>query len=319
MLRGFFILLSKAGSAQRLITRWRFASRVASRFVAGETPDDALRVAATLNAAGLNVTLDHLGEHTTRPEEATQAAVDIIAMFREIDRAGVRGGMSIKLTQIGLNLSEDLCRANLIEILEAARQANTFVRIDMEEAALVEPTLQTYLWARSQGFDNLGVVIQSYLYRSEEDIHRVLAVNGRIRLVKGAYRELAKVAFPKKKDVDANFDHLVTLLLTHARDASGDLASLDGCIPPLAAIGTHDPRRLAFAQALAEKLGLPNDSFEFQMLYGIRRDLQQELVAAGYPVRIYVPYGTRWYPYLMRRMAERPANLWFVLSNFFRG
>lgn len=317
MLRAFFILLSKARWAQRLITSWRFSWRIASRFTAGTTRADVLPVVSALNQQGFRVTLDPLGEHTTSAAEATRAADEIIALLEDIQRQNLVSGVSIKLSQIGLTLSEEMGRANLERVLSAAQRCGNFIRIDMEDSSMVDSTLAAYQWARERGFDNVGMVIQSYLYRSEADVRALLERGTRIRLVKGAYREPPQVAYPKKADVDANYDHLTTLLLTHARKVD---PGIGGSLrfPPIAALGTHDLARITFAQGLAQRLALPKEVLEFQMLYGIRSDLQQQLLAAGYPVRVYVPYGTAWYPYLMRRLAERPANVWFILSNFFR-
>lgn len=318
MLRTFFISISRVSRLQRLITHWGVARKAASRFVAGETLPDVLRAVQALNRKGIYATLDHLGENTISEADARQASAELIFALQIIQENDLHSNISIKLSQLGLLLSEDLCRQNLLRVLEAARSYRNFVRIDMEDTSLLERTLETYEWACRQGYDNLGLVIQAYLYRSEHDLLKLLEGNTPIRVVKGAYREPAKVAFPKKRDVDANFDHLTTLLLSHAQRMGPPQVSMDGHFPPLLAIATHDIRRIHFSQGLAQRLGLPPAAVEFQMLYGIRRDLQQRLAAAGYPVRVYVPYGSQWYPYLLRRLAERPANLWFFLSNFFR-
>jgi proline dehydrogenase len=318
MLRTFFISISRVSRIQGWITHWGVAWKAASRFVAGEKLSDALEAVRELNRKGIHATLDHLGENTTSEADARQAADDMISALEAIQANGLQSNISIKLSQLGLLLSEEICRQNLRRVLEAARGCGNFVRIDMEDSSLVESTLKTYAWARSQGYDRLGVVLQAYLYRSENDLLKLLDTNTPVRLVKGAYREPEKIAYPKKQDVDANFDHLTTLLLTHCQRIDPPQASPDGHFPPLPAIATHDTRRIYFAQGLAQRLGLPPETLEFQMLYGIRRDLQQQLVATGYPVRVYVPYGSQWYPYLMRRLGERPANLWFVLSNIFR-
>ena len=315
MLRAFFILLSKARWAQRLITGWSFSWRLASRFVAGNTRADALPVVAELNRQGMRVTLDPLGEHTTSAAEADKGADEIVALLRDIEQQGLQAGVSIKLSQIGLGISEELGRRNLQRVLAVARECHNFIRIDMEDSSMVDATLQALRWARSQGFEDVGTVIQSYLYRSEADVRALLDDGIRIRLVKGAYREPASVAYPKKADVDTNYDNLTTLMLTHSRENS---VQSGGRFPPITALGTHDMRRVLFAQGLAQRLAVPKEDLEIQMLYGIRRDLQQQLSAEGYPVRVYVPYGSAWYPYLMRRIAERPANLWFIVSNFFR-
>jgi proline dehydrogenase len=315
MLRALFITLSKAGWAQRTITQWPFAWRAASRFIAGDKPADAIRAIRELNDKGINATLDHLGENTTRAEAAAQAAADVEHILDEIEAAGARSNVSIKLSQIGLALDEGLCRDHLARILARASERRNFVRIDMEDSPYTERTLSLYREMRGRGFDNTGVVLQSYLYRSGYDASCLMQKHTRVRLTKGAYRESADVAYRRKADVDANFDRLTELLLGAALAAGSPVISADGRQPPIPAIATHDERRIEHAKAYAAQLGLPRTALEFQMLYGIRRDLQEALVAEGYPVRVYVPYGTHWYPYFMRRLAERPANVWFFLSN----
>ncbi|MFO3796768.1 MAG: proline dehydrogenase family protein, partial [Anaerolineales bacterium] len=215
-------------------------------------------------------------------------------------------------------LDTELCASNLERILLQAQAHHNFVRIDMEDTPYTDATIALYHRMRQRGFQNVGVVIQAYLYRSENDTRQLLASGTPIRLVKGAYKEPPDKAFPKKADVDANFD-LLTKLLLDASLAQASRLSADGRFPPLAAIATHDEKRIDFARRYAEKIGLPKEGLEFQMLYGIRRDLQERLAAEGYPLRVYVPYGTHWYPYFMRRLAERPANVWFLLVNLFRG
>jgi proline dehydrogenase len=318
MLRSFLITLSKLNWAQRMIMRWGFAWRAAGRFVAGEKPEDAINAIRELNARGIQATLDHLGENTLRPEDAVQATSDILLILDAIQQAGVQANVSIKLTQIGLALGNDLCRENLVRILRKAQANGNFIRLDMEESRLVDRTLTLYQQMRSLGFDNLGVVIQTYLYRSEADVHSLTILNTKVRLCKGAYQELPDVAYPKKADVDASYDRLVDCLMDQALAAYDLNQAVDPFTPPIPAIATHDVVRITHAREYAEKIGLSRQAFEFQMLYGIRRDLQKNLSGQGYRVRVYVPYGTRWYPYFMRRLAERPANLWFIVSNFFR-
>lgn len=319
MLRSFFIYLSKAAWAQRLITGWGFAWRTASRFVAGTNLADALKAVRDLNSKGINATLDHLGEHTSAPEEAQQAAEDIFATLDAIGaEPGLRSNVSIKLTQIGMGLDESLCAENLERVLARARAAGTFIRVDMEDTPYTDKTINLHYLMREKGYENHGMVIQSYLFRSEADTRRLLQDGIRIRSVKGAYNEPPDKAFPKKADVDANFD-LITKIMLDASLAQNSNLSEDGRFPPIPAIATHDERRILFAKNYAEKIGLPKTGMEFQMLYGIRRDLQESLVKEGYLVRVYVPFGTHWYPYFMRRLAERPANIWFFISNFFKG
>lgn len=320
MLRSFLIYLSKAAWAQKLMTSWSIAWRVASRFVAGEKIGDAIRVVRELNEKCINATLDHLGEHTSTMEEADRATQDILSILDEIDKAGVRANVSIKLTQIGMGLDEEICRQNLALILNHVQKHGNFLRIDMEDTPYTDITLSLYASMLQRGFtvNQVGIVVQSALYRTEADVRKLLESNTRIRLVKGAYMEPADKAFPKKADVDANFDLLTKLVIDAACKVEANKISADGRMPPIPAIATHDEKRIAFAKQYAARVGLPKEALEFQMLYGIRRDLQEQLVKEGYPVRIYVPFGTHWYPYFMRRLAERPANIWFFVSNFFR-
>jgi proline dehydrogenase len=319
MLRSFLIYLSHAAWARNMVTHWAFAWRAASRFIAGEKLEDGIAAIQRLNEKGINATLDHLGENTTNPDESRRAAADIIEAMEAIDRSGVRSNVSIKLTQIGLALGEDLAAENLRRILECARESKTFVRIDIEDSPWVDKTFNLYRRMRFEyGFENVGVAVQSYLYRSEKDILRLREDCTRVRLCKGAYKEPPDIAFPKKQDVDTSYDNLARLLMDGALQYGCPQVSEDGRIPPIPALATHDEKRILNAQAYAQQIGLPKKAVEFQMLNGIRRDLQESLAAEGYPVRVYVPYGTQWYPYFVRRLAERPANLWFFISNFFR-
>jgi proline dehydrogenase len=318
MLRSFLIFLSKASWAQRWVTGWKFAWKAASRFVAGNTVQDAIRVVKELNARGINATLDHLGESTSTRDEATRAADDVIELLDQIDSNQIRANVSVKLTQIGLALDESLCEQNLVRILECAKKYGNFVRIDMEDTPYTDQTIHLFRLIRQKGYERTGLVVQSYLYRTEKDVRELLAEGARFRLVKGAYKEPPEAAFPKKADVDANFDLLTQIMLDAALAAGAPMVSADGRIPPIPALGTHDAKRIEFGKNYAAKIGLRKEAMEMQMLFGIRRDLQDACVQEGYPVRIYVPYGTHWYPYYMRRMAERPANVWFFISNYFR-
>lgn len=319
MFRSFLIYLSKAAWAQKLTTSWGFAWKTASRFVAGTKLSEAMKVVGELNAKGINVTLDCLGEHTNTPDEAQQATDEI---FATLDALGAdpaaRSNISIKLTQIGMGLDESLCAENLERILARAKQNKTFVRLDIEDTPYTDKTINLYYAMREKGYENIGVALQAYLYRSEADMRRLLQNKTHIRIVKGAYNEPPEKAFPKKADVDANYDLLAKILLD-ASHANQSALSKDGRVPPLPAIASHDEKRIAFAKQYAEKIGLAKTGLEFQMLYGIRRDLQEQLAQEGYPVRVYVPFGAQWYPYFMRRLAEKPANVWFFVSNFFKG
>ena len=319
MLRSFIIYLSKASWAQNLVTNWGFSWRTASRFIAGTKLEQAMKVVHELNAKGINVTLDHLGEHTNTPEEAQQATEDIFATLDALGAdSAARGNVSIKLTQIGLGLDESICAQNLERILARAKRNNTFVRVDIEDTPYTDKTINLYYAMREKGYENIGMAVQSYLFRAEADTRRLAQDGVPIRLVKGAYKEPPDKAFPKKADVDANYD-LLSKILIDASIAFNTRLSENGRIPAIPAIASHDEKRIAFAKSYAEKAGLPKEGLEFQMLYGIRRDLQEKLAKEGYPVRVYVPFGTHWYPYFMRRLAERPANIWFFVSNFFKG
>jgi proline dehydrogenase len=320
MLRSFLIYLSKAAWAQKLVTSWSFAWWAASRFVAGETIQDAIRVVRELNARGINATLDQLGEHTSSVEEANTSANAIASVLNEINKAGIKANVSIKLTQIGMALDEEICRQNLVRILEHAKHNCNFVRIDIEDTPYTDVTISIYKTLLERGFTTrqIGMAVQSYLYRAEADVRSLLELGTRLRLVKGAYREPADKAYPKKADTDANYDLLTKILIDGALRIESNTLSEDGRIPPIPAIASHDEKRIEFAKQYADKVGLPKNAIEFQMLYGIRRDLQEQLVREGYPVRVYIPFGREWYPYFMRRLAERPANIWFFVSNFFR-
>lgn len=318
MLRSSLIYLSKAQWAKKAVMSWNFAWKAASRFIAGETLDDAISVVKTLNSKGINATLDHLGEHTHTSDDATKATRAIMDIVDGIFDTGIRSNVSLKLTQIGLAVDENICQENLCQIIQYAQSQQIFVRIDMEDSTWVDTTLRLYRKMRELKLDNCGLVIQSYLYRSEADIRALCDQRTPIRLCKGAYKEPPEVAFPKKKDVDQNFDLLAKIIIDNAFKVGSPLLSADGRTPPIPAIGSHDPVRVENAKQYAAAVGLPIQGIEFQMLYGIRRELQLSLVQEGYPVRVYVPYGTEWYPYYVRRLAERPANVWFFISNFFR-
>lgn len=318
MLRAFFIYLSKADWAKQIITNWKFAWRMASRFIAGETQEAALAVVRQLNQQGILATLDHLGENTEDHKAADQFTNDVLSVLAAIHTAGLQSNVSIKLSQLGLVLDPEMAYVNLTRILDRAREYQTFIRVDMEDSTLTEITLELVYRAKAAGYDNVGTVIQSYLYRSEDDVNRLIQKGIKVRLVKGAYKEPASVAYPKKADVDAAFDRLTQLLLSKESEIGYSSGSEDGLFPPFLAVATHDNKRIRFARETLKQMDLPENSLEFQFLYGIRRDLQQDLHRFGYPVRVYVPYGTHWYPYYMRRLAERPSNVWFFISNFFQ-
>jgi proline dehydrogenase len=278
------------------------AKRLATRFVAGDTLDQALGVARRVGSEGIAITLDHLGESVASLEEAAEARDVYLDALAALHDAGIEGNVSLKLTQFGLDFSYDQCRANVEQLVLRAASLNGFVRVDMESSAYTQRTIDLVadLHARNRA---VGVVIQACLYRSRNDIEELCRRAIRVRLCKGAYLEPASVAFPRKSDVDRNFVELMKLLLDR------------GAHP---AIATHDESIIRQTEAYAAERGIPRAAFEFQMLYGIRRDLQRRLAAEGYRLRLYVPFGKAWYPYYMRRLAERPANVLFIARNLFR-
>ncbi len=308
-LRLLLISLSHSTFARNIVERLPVARVVARRFVAGESLEEAMAATRALNARGMLVTLDHLGESVTDRNVALSARDEILKLLDRINDAGLNANVSVKLTQLGLRIDEQLALENMRQILARAKQHGNKVRIDMEESEVVDTTLEIYqqLKERHQ-FDNVGVVIQAYLYRSEADVKELANDGAWIRLCKGAYAEPPDIAFPEKRDTDANFMALTRFLLSQkARDNGVYLG-----------VATHDEQMINETLALATAEGIDPEEFEFQMLYGIRRDLQEELVKQGYRVRIYVPYGTAWYPYFVRRLAERPANLLFFIRNLFK-
>lgn len=318
MLRSLLILMSKSAWLKKVVMHWRPARKASQRFIAGETLEQAIEVVRKLNLTGINATLDQLGENTTSVEGALQSTQDVLAIIDAIVENRVRSNVSVKLSQIGLSLDNALCEDNLKKILDHAKTKGLFVRIDMEGSDLTQKTINMYQRMIETGYKNVGIVIQAYLYRSQADIKDLSVWGGKVRLCKGAYKEPASIAFPGMADVNTNFDEITRLLFASIKKANLPRISEDGITPPIAALATHDPLRIDFARQLVEEMQLPRDTIEFQMLFGIRRDLQEQIVKAGFPVRVYVPFGTQWYPYFMRRLAERPANLWFFISSFFR-
>ena len=305
-LREVLLYLSGAAWARQLVTRLPLAQRVAGRFVAGETVADAMRVGRELNEAGFHVSLDFLGESVTTATEAEAARDEILALLDQIAAAGLNANVSVKPTQLGLKIDSALLYDNVRAIVQEAADHDNWIRLDMEDSDAIDRTLALYQHLRTEeGLDNVGVVIQSYLYRSEADVAQLAAAGARVRLCKGAYAEPPERAFPRKADTDANLLQLMAMLLTPDALARGAWLAL----------ATHDDQLISAAVTYLARHQLPPGTIEFQMLFGVRRDLQQSLLAAGHPVRIYVPYGHAWYPYFVRRLAERPANLWFFLSN----
>lgn len=307
MLRSFFLYLSQAGWAKNLIMSIGPARRSAKRFVAGDTLEEAIEVVRRLNQKGLEVTLDHLGESVTDEAGALQATEVYMNMLDTLAKSGVRTTASLKLTQLGLDIDEALCVNNMRRILECAKATGNHITIDMESTAYTDATLHVFRLLR-QEFDNVGTVIQAYLYRSEADMKALSQEGAFVRLCKGAYKEPPDRAFPDKSDVDANYAHLVQIFLSPEGIQAGAYLG----------IATHDEKMIAAAKTHVKTKNVPYDHFEFQMLYGIRSKLQEQLHDDGFKVRIYVGYGTEWYPFYMRRLAERPANVWFIVSNFFR-
>ena len=295
-----FNLLSRSDTLKRLASSYGMATprSFARRFIAGEQVEDAIAAARALQAKGLLLTLDYLGESVTTPDQATAATREYVRLMDDIVAANIERNLSVKLTQLGLAIDRATCVDNMRRILEPARQHGFFVRIDMENSPYTEVTLEVFETLWNLEYRNMGVVLQSYLFRTERDLRRMNELGARVRLVKGAYREPAAVAYQQKADVDAAYLRQMRLLLDH------------GAYP---AFATHDVALLKEIKAYAAERGVARDRYEFQMLYGIRRDLQASFVADGYRMRIYVPFGREWFPYFMRRLGERPANVIFVL------
>ena len=304
MIRAGLLWLSERERAFRFVRRNGLARRLVGRFVAGDTGVEALGVIRQLARRGVTATVDLLGESVTRPEEARAARDEYLAMLDRMKHGGVEPNASVKLTQMGLDIDQNLCVENLHAILERARTHGAFVRIDMESAAYTERTLRLFHEVFFPEFGKqVGVVIQSALRRSEADVARLIDTRARVRLCKGAYKEPSSVAYPRKRDVDQAYARLLERLL------------VEGNYP---AIATHDEGLITHAREFAASRGISPEAFEFQMIYGVRRDLQDALRREGHRVRVYVPYGEQWYPYLMRRLAERPANLGFFVKSVFK-
>jgi proline dehydrogenase len=298
-IRSILLHLSESKRLAPLMMRNPVSRRVARRFVAGEKLDDAVLAARAVNQAGQFCSLDLLGENVADEASARRSAQNYLGIFDRIAREKLDSNVSLKLTQLGLDLGVDLCEELVANIVSRAARYSNFVRVDMEGSPYTQRTVEIVKRVRAR-HENVGTVMQAYLYRTEQDIRELLGIGCRIRLCKGAYNEPASVAFPRKSDVDANYVKLMKILLP-----SGIYH----------AIATHDPAMLEAAKHFAREQKIDRDRFEFQMLYGIRTDLQKQLVREGYRLRIYIPYGTDWFPYFMRRLAERPANLTFFLRS----
>ena len=298
-MRAFLLRLSESKRLAPLMMRNGVSRRVARRFVAGETLDDAIEAARALNRAGRSVSLDLLGENVSDVAGARLAADGYLAMFDRIAREQLDANVSLKLTQLGLDLGEPFCQELLEKIVGHATSQGNFVRVDMEGSAYTHRTVQMTQRVRAK-YKGVGTVMQAYLYRAEQDITDLLAAGCRLRLCKGAYKEPPEIAFPEKRDVDANYVKLMKLILLSAIYHG---------------IATHDPAMIDATKKFVREKNIARDQFEFQMLYGIRTDLQEQLVREGYRLRVYIPFGTDWFPYFMRRLAERPANVMFFLRN----
>ncbi|MDR3677265.1 MAG: proline dehydrogenase family protein [Acidobacteriota bacterium] len=302
MLRSLLLYLSELDSPKKLLTGNPLGRRLASRFIAGEELDDALRVVRRLNSEGFKVTLDCLGESVHEAAAADAACQTYLQLLDRLAAEKLDSHVSVKLTQLGLAIDEGLARRNLARLAESAARHNNFVRVDMEGSAFTDSTLRVFCSVDAPR-EVMGIAIQSYLRRTDADVDELLKRGVRIRLVKGAYKEPPEIAFPSKRDVDLSYRRLTERLLT-----SGIYH----------AIATHDERIIAATEQFARTHAIPPEKFEFQLLYGIRRQLQRALIKEGWRVRLYVPYGQEWYAYFMRRLAERPANVLFLMRNLFR-
>ena len=301
MLRSALLYLSNQPRIFKFVRNNRIAKSFANRFVAGETLDTALAAVARLNARGITASLDLLGESVHNETEARAAGDAYVTMLDRISQRKLNANVSVKLTAMGLDISEELCVATMHRILQRAREHDSFVRIDMESSEYTQRTLDLFEQRLYPAYrDHVGIVVQSYLYRTFADVERAIKLKARVRLCKGAYKEPETVAYPAKKDVDSNYVRCMHDLM------------LKGNYPGLA---THDEAIIRQAKRFAKEKNIAPDRYEFQMLYGVRRDLQDRLVREGYRMRVYVPFGTQWYPYLMRRLAERPANVAFITGN----
>lgn len=305
MLRALFISLSESRSLRAVAEKSAIGRRVSSRFVAGTQVEDVLKVTEAVNKLGQSVSIDNLGENVTNAEEARHSAELYHRLLDEIAQRRLNANISLKLTHMGLDVDERLAHELVGGLVAKAASLKSFVRVDMEGSPYTQRTLDFVheLHRQPGNRGSVGTVIQSYLHRSESDVQKLLADGIRIRLCKGAYKEPPEIAFQKKSEVDENYIKLMKILMK-----SGVYHGL----------ATHDERIINEAKAFAIAEKIPRDSFEFQMLHGIRRDLQQKLVADGWGMRVYIPFGTEWYPYFMRRLAERPANVFFLAKNFFR-
>ncbi|HST53451.1 MAG TPA: proline dehydrogenase family protein [Pyrinomonadaceae bacterium] len=303
--RSALLFLSRQEGLKDFATKFKPFKKMTTRFVAGEDIEQTISAIRDLNAIGCTATFDHLNESVTSREETEREVREYRNILARIDETGIKSNVSIKLTQFGLSIDPELTYRNARAVVEEAALRGNFVRIDMEDSAVTQVTLDIFKRLRSEfDLNTVGIVLQSYLRRTRKDVEDVLKIPARVRLCKGAYNEPPEAAFPDKRDVDENYVRCMKLLLS-----SGVYHG----------IATHDERMIEATKNYTHEQGIGKDRFEFQMLYGVRRDLQEKLAREGYGMRVYVPYGKTWYPYFMRRLAERPANVWFVLKNMLKG
>jgi len=299
------IWLSRHEGLKDFATRFRFFKKLTTRFVAGDTVDEVIPFIRQINAENCTASFDHLNESVESAIEAEREVAEYLNILAQIDQTRIRSNVSIKLTQFGLGLDPELAYQNARKVVEEAHRRGNFVRVDMEDSKVTQATIDIFKRLRAEfELNTVGIVLQSYLYRTLADAQELVKLPARIRICKGAYFEPPEVAFPDKKDVDANYVKVMQVLL-----ASGVYHG----------IATHDPKMIDATIDFASREGIGKEKFEFQMLYGIRRDLQRQLARDGFNMRVYVPYGKHWYPYFMRRLAERPANVWFVMKNVLKG
>jgi proline dehydrogenase len=303
--RSALIWLSRHEGLKDFATRFSVFKKLTTRFVAGENIDEAVKFIKEINSEACSATFDHLNESVGSASEAEKEVSEYLDILAKIDDSHINSNVSIKLTQFGLGLDAEVAYKNARRVVEEAHRRGNFVRVDMEDSNVTQVTIDIFKRLRAEfGLDDVGIVLQSYLRRTYSDAQELVKLPARIRICKGAYNEPPDVAFPDKKDVDDNYVRVMQLLLS-----SGTYHG----------IATHDPKMIDATLNFANREDIAKDKFEFQMLYGIRRDLQRQLARDGYNMRVYVPYGKHWYPYFMRRLAERPANIWFVMKNLFKG
>jgi proline dehydrogenase len=303
--RSALIWLSRHEGFKDFATRFSFFKKLTTRFVAGDTVDEAIPFIRQFNAENCTASFDHLNESVGSAVEAEQEVAEYLNILAKIDEQRIRSNVSIKLTQFGLGVDPELAYQNARRVVEEAHRRGNFVRVDMEDSSVTQATIDIFKRLRAEfDLNTVGIVLQSYLYRTYADAQELVKLPARIRICKGAYNEPPEVAFPDKKDVDTNYVKVMQLLL-----GSGTYHG----------IATHDPKMIDATIDFASREGIGKEKYEFQMLYGVRRDLQRQLARDGFNLRIYVPYGKHWYPYFMRRLAERPANIWFVLKNLAKG